>query len=100
MTCCHCPQRGAGGCVEDLGLPPRFGWYIHHDGRRGALLRRTRKHDPLTGTVLRTAVTFECVDPDGKRATWSLACAGPAPPVRRTAPGGTRGRAPPAARPG
>ncbi|MET8627912.1 hypothetical protein ABZW30_29935 [Kitasatospora sp. NPDC004669] len=74
---CQCPERAAGGCVERLALPRIGGWYVHHDGRRGTLILRARKLDPITGTVLRTAVRFECVNSDGRRATWSLKCAGP-----------------------
>ncbi|WP_406088656.1 hypothetical protein [Kitasatospora purpeofusca] len=79
-SACQCPWRRYGGCVDDLGLPPRFEPYVHHDGRRGVFVMRTRKHDPTTMTVLQTAVTFEHVNSDGRHAKWALKCAllGPA----------------------
>ncbi|MBO1415243.1 hypothetical protein [Streptomyces sp. FH025] len=71
--------------MEALALPPCGSWYIHHDGRVGTFVRRTKRHDPITGTIVQTAVTFQCVNSDGRRATWSLKCAGPRPVARRAA---------------
>ncbi|MFB7905250.1 hypothetical protein ACFC1T_02310 [Kitasatospora sp. NPDC056076] len=74
---CQCPQRAAGLCVQSLGLPPRGGWYVHYDGRTGTLVLRKARHDPLSGAIVQTAVKFECVNSDGRTATWALKCAGP-----------------------
>ncbi|MFG2916284.1 hypothetical protein ACGF0D_25760 [Kitasatospora sp. NPDC048298] len=73
---CQCPYRKYRGCVEDLGLPPRGSVYVHHDGRRGTLFRRVRRHDPVTLVIVQTVVSFEHVNGDGQRVTWSLKCAG------------------------
>ncbi len=76
---CECPYRQYGGCVDDLGLPPRGGLYIHPDGRRGSFFRRVRRHDPISLAVRQTAVSFEHFNGDGRRVEWSLKCAGPGP---------------------
>ncbi|WP_157855243.1 hypothetical protein [Kitasatospora purpeofusca] len=78
---CHCPHRRFGGCVDDLGLPPRGGLYIHPDGRRGSFVRRVRKHDPVSLSVVRTAVLFEHINGNAVSFEWSLKCAGPGPPL-------------------
>ncbi|MER6360116.1 hypothetical protein [Kitasatospora sp. NPDC001527] len=76
---CQCPYRAYRGCVDGLGLPPLGSLYVHPDGRRGMLVRRVRRHDPITLTIVQTAVQFEHVNGDGTRAVWSLKCAGLSP---------------------
>ncbi|MFD8315767.1 hypothetical protein [Kitasatospora purpeofusca] len=73
---CHCPHRKYGGCVDDLGLPPRGLPFVHSDGRRGVFVRRVCRHDPVNLRVVQTVVLFEHTTDSGRRVGWSLKCAG------------------------
>ncbi len=73
---CTCPHRAYGGCVDDLGLPPRGQRFTHNDGRRGTFVRRVRRHDPVNLRILQTAVLFEHRTPGGQLVKWALKCAG------------------------
>ncbi|SDT78317.1 hypothetical protein SAMN05216371_5689 [Streptomyces sp. TLI_053] len=72
---CHCLHRRLGGCVDDLGLPPRGGLFVHRDGRRGVFVRRMRRHDPVSLRVVQTAVVFEYATDSGRCLGWALKCA-------------------------
>ncbi|MER7704650.1 hypothetical protein ABTX81_17375 [Kitasatospora sp. NPDC097605] len=61
--------------MDDLGLPPRFELYVHHDGRQGVFVLRKLRIDPTTMVVMQTAVTFEHIGLTGERIRWSLKCA-------------------------
>jgi hypothetical protein len=65
----------AGLCVEGLALPRIGQRYVHHDGREGTFVRRTKKLDPTTGAIVQTAVKFKHVSMDGRVTFWALKCA-------------------------
>ncbi|WP_371517974.1 hypothetical protein [Kitasatospora sp. NBC_01300] len=75
-TGCRCPERAAGGCVDDLDLTLQ-GWYLHTDGREGVFVRRRRVLDADSKVTLRTEVAFRSHNAHGQPVYWALKCAGP-----------------------